>query len=119
MNQDMPTATAADSEHDGHDMKDMQTEIANKKNQEHAMINVQGSCGMCKDRIEKTAKAIDGVSSANWDLETKVLHLNFDASKTSTDAISKAVAKVGHDTDKYKAALDVYDALPGCCKYRE
>lgn len=128
MNQDMPPATSAGSEHDEHDehdgyeindMQEMQTEIANKKNQKHAMITVQGSCEMCKDRIEKTAKAIDGVSSANWDLETKVLHLNFDASKTSTDAISKAVAKVGHDTDKYKAALDVYDALPGCCKYRD
>ena len=83
------------------------------------MINVQGSCEMCKDRIEKTAKAINGVTSANWDLETKVLHLNFDPAKTSTDAISKAIAKVGHDTDKYKADLDVYDALPGCCKYRD
>ena len=112
--------------HEGHEMNNDKTgqhsETHEKKPaaiQEHAMIKVQGSCGMCKDRIEKTAKAVSGVSSAQWDLETKELHLNFDGSKTSIDAISKAIAKVGHDTDKYKAALDVYDALPGCCKYRE
>ena len=116
MNQDMGSSGSERNEHEGHNM---QLDMTNTKDQEHAMINVQGSCEMCKDRIEKTAKGIDGVSSANWDLETKVLHINFDPAKTSSDTISKAIAKVGHDTDKYKADLDVYDALPGCCKYRD
>jgi len=35
------------------------------------------------------------------------------------DAISKAIAKAGHDTDTYKADQAVYDQLPGCCKYRQ
>jgi Cu(I)/Ag(I) efflux system membrane fusion protein len=80
---------------------------------------VQGSCGMCKKRIEKTAKAIDGVVSATWDSETKKLTFGYDTKKTSPKAISKAIAKVGHDTDKDKAPDDVYKALPGCCQYRE
>ena len=109
MNQDV---AASSDEHEGHDMHV-------NPDEDHAMINVGGSCGMCKDRIEKTANEIDGVSSAHWDLEKQELHVNFDGSKTSVDAISKAMAKVGHDTDKYKADLDVYDALPGCCKYRD
>jgi Cu(I)/Ag(I) efflux system membrane fusion protein len=74
---------------------------------------------MCKTRIEKAAKSVKGVSSAQWDSKTKALHLNYDKSKTSLDAIGKAIAKVGHDTDKYKAEDKVYDALPGCCKYRK
>lgn len=86
---------------------------------QHAMISVQGNCEMCKDRIEKAAKAISGVSSANWDQKTKQLHLNFDPAKTSVDAVSKAVAKAGHDTDKYKADKATYEALPACCKYRK
>lgn len=86
---------------------------------EHTMIAVEGLCEMCKDRIEKAAKAVSGVSSASWDLKTKQLHLNFDPAKTSIDAISKAIAKVGHDTEKYKADNAVYEALPSCCHYRK
>lgn len=89
----------------------------NKKD-EHAMLGVQGLCEMCKERIEKAAKDVKGVSSATWDMEKKELHLNFDPSQTSLDAISKAIAKAGHDTDKDKADQSTYDALPGCCQYR-
>lgn len=85
----------------------------------HAMLNVQGLCEMCKDRIEKAAKSVDGVKTAQWDLKTKQLHLDFDPDKTSTDVVAKAVAKAGHDTDKYKANKATYDALPSCCKYRK
>ena len=86
--------------------------------EEHAMLNVKGSCEMCKDRIEKAAKEVKGVSFASWETEKQVLHLNYDPDKTSVDDIAKAVAKAGHDTDKYKADQATYDALPACCKYR-
>ena len=84
----------------------------------HAELKVGGSCGMCKTRIEKTVKAIDGVTSAEWSLEKRMLHIHFDSDKTNTDEICKALAKVGHDTDKFKAEDSVYNALPGCCLYR-
>jgi Cu(I)/Ag(I) efflux system membrane fusion protein len=86
---------------------------------EHAMLKASGSCGMCKTRIEKAAKGVEGVTVANWDKDTQQLHLNFDPKKTSVDAISKAIAKSGHDTEKDKADDEVYNALPGCCKYRK
>lgn len=85
---------------------------------EHSMINVQGACDMCKNKIETAAKGVDGVSSATWDKADKVLHLNFDPSKTNVDAIGKALANVGYDNDKHKAEDSVYNALPECCKYR-
>ncbi len=88
-------------------------------NKEHAMLKVEGSCEMCKARIEKAALSVIGVSTATWDAKDKMLHLNFDAAKTSLSAISKAIAKVGHDTEKDKADSKVYEALPGCCKYRK
>ncbi len=86
---------------------------------QHAMFGVKGSCDMCKERIEKAAMSVTGVQSAHWDKEKQMIHLQFEPDKTSEDAISKAIAKVGHDTDKYKADNAVYDQLPGCCKYRQ
>ncbi|WP_321374035.1 efflux RND transporter periplasmic adaptor subunit [uncultured Draconibacterium sp.] len=85
---------------------------------EHVMIKVRGNCGMCKDRIEEASLSVAGVESANWDSETETLHLNFDASKTSSDEVQKAIAAVGHDTEKYKAPDAIYEALPECCLYR-
>lgn len=98
---------------------DQQKEATKTTEQVHQHFVVNGACDMCKDRIEKTANSIDGVSSAHWDSETQQLHVNFDSNKTSFDAISKALSKVGHDTEKYKADQSTYDALPGCCKYRK
>ncbi|PKP35642.1 MAG: ATPase [Bacteroidetes bacterium HGW-Bacteroidetes-17] len=80
-------------------------------------FKVYGNCGMCKTRIEKAAKTIDGVSMAEWDKTTKMAKVSFDAGKTNVLEIQKAIAKVGHDTDKYKADDKVYEKLPGCCLY--
>jgi Cu(I)/Ag(I) efflux system membrane fusion protein len=84
----------------------------------HAILLVQGNCEMCKSNIEKAAKGQDGVSSAEWNGESKELHVHFDAAKTSLEAISKAIATAGYDTEKDKADDEVYNALPPCCKYR-
>ncbi|MDR1524537.1 MAG: cation transporter [Tannerella sp.] len=83
-----------------------------------AVLTVQGSCNMCKTRIEKTSKSVTGVTSASWDLKTKKLQISFDGKKTSLDDISKALAKAGHDTEKHRAEDKTYNALPQCCKYR-
>jgi len=85
----------------------------------HAMLAVNGSCGMCKTRIEKTAKDIEGVSTAEWNQEKQEIHLHFDASKTSLKNISEALAQVGHDTGLDNAPDEIYEALPGCCHYRK
>ena len=80
-------------------------------------FKVKGNCGMCEKRIEKAANAVEGVQSADWNKESKMMAVKFDDSKTSTDNIEKAIAKVGHDTPHHKAKEEVYDKLPGCCKY--
>jgi periplasmic mercuric ion binding protein len=80
-------------------------------------IKVYGNCGMCKTRIEKTVKAVQGVSKATWTEKDKMLTVTFDDTKTSVAKIEEAVSKVGHDTDHTRAADKTYNALPGCCKY--
>lgn len=80
-------------------------------------IEVKGNCEMCEKRIEETALKVDGVTKADWDKTTKKLKVTFDDAKTSVDKIEVAVAKVGHDTPHHKAADEVYNKLPDCCKY--
>lgn len=103
--------------HEGHNINSNTSSGSNKT--QHTMLKVEGNCEMCKDRIEKAALGLQGVSSATWNASNKMLHLNFDPAKTNIDSISKAIAKTGHDTEKDKADNKVYEALPGCCKYRK
>ena len=79
-------------------------------------FKVHGNCDMCKNRIEKAAK-IEGVSKVDWDVDSKILTLTYDLDKTSIGEIQKKVAAVGHDTEKFTAEANVYNKLPGCCKY--
>ncbi|HUH48159.1 MAG TPA: efflux RND transporter periplasmic adaptor subunit [Arenibacter sp.] len=99
-------------EHGGHHSSAM--ESANKT---HDMLKVFGNCVMCKNRIEKAAKSVKGTLSANWDVDAKVIHLDFDSEMTSKGAISKAIAQAGHDTELDKATDEVYNDLPGCCLF--
>ncbi len=80
-------------------------------------FEVAGNCGMCKTRIEKAANSVDGVTAAVWDKASKMLEVTFDSDKTDIHKVHMAVAKVGHDTKMHKASDEVYDKLPGCCKY--
>jgi Cu(I)/Ag(I) efflux system membrane fusion protein len=73
---------------------------------------------MCKERIESTAKSISGVTNASWNSKDKILGLQINALQTNSEAIQKAIAAVGHDTEKYKAPDEVYKKLPECCLYR-
>jgi membrane fusion protein, copper/silver efflux system len=82
-------------------------------------IKISGNCEQCKDRIETAAKSVSGVRSADWSSETKMLQVQFDGTKTNLEAIQKAIAQVGHDTEKYKAPDNIYKELPECCLYRK
>ena len=107
MNNDGSTA------HTGHKHGNMESSA----DKTHDMFTVSGNCEMCKSRIEKAAKSVKGVISANWDVNAKVIHLDFDSKVTSKGDISKAIAKVGHDTELDKASKAAYDGLPSCCLY--
>ena len=72
---------------------------------------------MCESRIEKAALSVEGVSKADWDRKAQKIEVVFDDEVTQLDAIHKAIAKAGHDTEKHKAKDEVYEKLHGCCKY--
>lgn len=79
-------------------------------------IKVLGNCGMCKKRIETGLKD-PAITSAIWDKDNKFLTVSYDSTKITNQDIQEKIAGLGHDTPKAKAKNEVYDKLPGCCKY--
>ena len=80
-------------------------------------FEVKGNCGMCEKTIEKAAHSVEGVLKADWNKESKLMNVTFDETKTSEDKIQLAIAQSGYDTKNHKAKNEVYNKLPGCCKY--
>ncbi|MBL4754522.1 MAG: metal transporter [Flavobacteriales bacterium] len=80
-------------------------------------VEVRGVCGMCKERIENGA-LIKGVKYVEYNKETEKLKVIYKSKKVTEDEIHKAVAAIGHDTDKVRASDAAYGKLPDCCSYR-
>lgn len=79
-------------------------------------FGVSGNCNMCKSKIEK-AISVPGIKNAVWNMQTKILTVQYAPSKISIDAIHQKIADAGYDTDKIRAKDDVYENLHTCCKY--
>lgn len=79
-------------------------------------FQVSGNCGMCKTRIEKAAKDA-GATEAKWEASTQELTVTYSSTTTNDAKIQEKIAAVGHDNAGFKATMDVYNKLPGCCKY--
>ncbi len=84
-----------------------------------ALIEVDGVCMMCKERIEKASIKTKGVKSAVWDVKTHELSLIYDERKTDLKTIQASVAAVGHDTQDIIATEEAYNSVHACCKYRD
>jgi Cu(I)/Ag(I) efflux system membrane fusion protein len=97
----------------------MNIELSSGKKKDFIKFHVSGLCEMCKTRIEKAALSVKGVTKADWDIKTKIVSLYLESNVSTQDEVEKAIAKVGHDTEKYKADDKVYNALPECCLYRK
>lgn len=104
----------------GHDHGNMSGTAAKPPtNLAHVDFRVEGLCEMCKERIETTAKSVRGVETAEWNAETRQLHLGYEKSVTNIDDVKKAIADAGHDNDRYRAPDATYNSLPECCRYRK
>jgi len=101
--------------------KETETTTTTEMSKDMAMtelsFGVRGNCGMCKNTIEKAANGVEGVASANWDVDKKKIDVSFDDTKTDAMAIHKAIAASGYDTEKVAGDEEANEGLPGCCKY--
>ena len=81
-------------------------------------FRVSALCGMCEQRIE-AAYDQKGIVEADYNLETKQLHVVYKTKKWNEESLHKLATGVGHDTDKFKATDEQYANMHGCCKYRD
>lgn len=95
--------------HENHSMEAMQLETIS--------FGVRGNCSMCKETIETAAKSVNGVFSANWNVDKKNISLSFNSGKTNENEIHSAIALSGYDTEKVKGNISAYNKLPKCCLY--
>ena len=82
------------------------------------VFKVFGACEECKDRIELAIK-VRGVRLGIWNVETKMLILEYDSTVISLEKIQNKILSVGHDLETKKANDKVYNSLDACCRYRE
>jgi hypothetical protein len=90
--------------------------FAQIKNSKTEKVKISGNCGMCKTKIEKSG-SVNNVCKINWNSDTKVATITYDATKTSKSEILKRISLVGYDNEMFTAPNDVYNNLHGCCQY--
>jgi hypothetical protein len=71
---------------------------------------------MCETTIEK-AGSKKKVAKVDWNKDTKMATITYDATKTNQADILKRIALAGYDSDSFLAPDDVYAKLPECCQY--
>jgi hypothetical protein len=86
------------------------------KNSKTEIVKIYGNCGMCEAKIEKAGN-IKNVAKVDWNGDTKMATISYNAKLTNQDAILKRIANAGYDSDKFLAADNVYSKLHDCCQY--
>ncbi|MFM2136398.1 MAG: hypothetical protein RL021_1798 [Bacteroidota bacterium] len=86
-----------------------------------ATVNIRTSavCETCKETIEKDLSFEKGVKSAILTVDTKMLTVVYDSTRTSADKIRLRVSKIGYDADDVKRDPKAFKRLPECCKQKE
>ena len=89
-----------------------------KKADKYSEIKIKTSaqCDMCKETIEKAMAFEKGVKTSDLNVESKVVTVKYDATKTTPEKIRLAISKVGYDADDVKADEKAYSKLSPCCK---
>ena len=81
-------------------------------------IQTNAVCGMCKDRIESTIGALEGVQSVRLDLTTKKVKIKYDEAKQSEASLRLAITKIGYAAADVAPDAEAQAALPACCKVK-
>ena len=83
-----------------------------------SVLEVDGLCGMCKERIENAAY-LTGVKQVNWDKTTHELDVVFRNDKVSEEEIIASINNAGHDVKGSLASAEQYEQIHGCCRFRD
>lgn len=73
-------------------------------------------CDMCKETMERELIYEKGIKKVELNVETKMLHVDYNPKKTDVDKIRSAINDLGYDADDSPATKEGYDSLHECCK---
>lgn len=92
--------------------------INTAKAQDVAELKVKTSavCDMCKETMEKHMAFEKGVKKSNLDVDSKILTITYNPTKTTPEKLRIAVTKSGYDADDLPADPKAYKKLDACCK---
>lgn len=79
-------------------------------------VKVFGNTAAAKTAIEEEGN-IKKTAQVDWNQQTKMAAITYDASKTTTDEVLKRIALAGYDSEKFLAPDDVYAKLPKAEQY--
>jgi len=104
------------SMHINHDDMNMEKNMS-EGNIQHKMIKIPtAQCDVCKENITKALNKVQGIKSFKVDIDQKVVHINFDKTKTDINSIENAITMSGYDANDKKADPEAYNKLDDCCK---
>jgi len=86
------------------------------KKTETIQIKTSAVCNMCKHTIETALYKLKGVKSANLDVASKVVTVDYNPSKITSEQLKTAITQVGYDADEMPADPKAYENLHRCCK---
>jgi periplasmic mercuric ion binding protein len=90
--------------------------IYSEENISKVEIKTSSICEHCKENIENALNKVDGVKKSDLDLDTKIVTVDYDSTKTSPDEIRQTISKAGYNADDVKRDRKAYKNLPKCCK---
>lgn len=90
--------------------------FAQIKNATTETVKIYGNCGGCEKTIEAAGNE-KKEAMVDWDKDTKLATITYNAKKTNRDEILKRIALAGYDSDEYLAPEASYDKLAKCCQY--
>ena len=73
-------------------------------------------CKTCVRTVKNALASVDGIESAEVNLDSKSATVKFIPAKMDVSKIELAISQAGYDADKVKRDSAAYDNLAECCK---
>jgi copper chaperone CopZ len=73
-------------------------------------------CKTCVRTIKNALASVDGIESADINLDSKSATVKFIPAKMDVSKIESAISQAGYDADKVKRDSAAYNNLAECCK---
>lgn len=73
-------------------------------------------CEMCTNRLDKMFADIWAVRKVDYDIEDKMITVQYNSKKISAQKIREKISSVGYKADDVEADPEAYEKLPACCQ---